>query len=216
VQKLNEVEITCRIALGDLEGALLIARSTPADDVSSQTRARIDLCLGRADRALTRLNFSATAPVASEIRRLVLLACAEMQQGRVTRASDSMRRAIEAGRPAGYLRPFLEEATRVLPLLRRIQADARADQYVTQLVHSAEALCPGAPSEGLTSTVEPLTDREREVLSYLPSHFKTNQIAAMMFLAPNTVKSHMKALYRKIGVNSRAEAVTLARAHGLL
>jgi LuxR family maltose regulon positive regulatory protein len=214
--KLNEVEIVCRMALGDLEGALLIARSTPADDLSAQTLARIDLGSGRADRAVGRLHVSFTAEVASEIRRLVLLAGADMQQGQVTRASESLRRAIDAGRPEGYLRPFLEEAPRTLPLMRRMLAEARADPYLALLVHRAGSLCLDPPARESTSILEPLTDREREVLGYLPSHLKANQIAAMMYLAPNTVKSHMKALYRKIGVSSRAGAVTMARVYGLI
>jgi LuxR family maltose regulon positive regulatory protein len=216
LMKLNEVEILCRIALGDLEGAVLIARSTPAGNLSVQTLSRIDLCSGRADRAIGRLDGSVTAGVGSEIRRLVLLSCAEMQRGRVTRASESLRRAIEAGRPEGYVRPFLEEAPRTLPLMRRVLGEARADPYLTQLVYKAGALCPGMPANESSPILEPLTDREREVLGYLPSHLKTNQIAARMYVAPSTVKSYMKALYRKIGVGSRAEAVTLARVYGLL
>jgi LuxR family maltose regulon positive regulatory protein len=64
--------------------------------------------------------------------------------------------------------------------------------------------------------LEPLTDREREVLRYLPSHLNQQQIASALYVSLNTVKSHVKAIYRKTGAASRDDAVTIARSHGLL
>jgi ATP/maltotriose-dependent transcriptional regulator MalT len=64
--------------------------------------------------------------------------------------------------------------------------------------------------------LEPLTEREKQVLGYLPTHLSQRQIAVAMYLSLHTVKSHTKAIYRKIDANSRAEAVTIARTHGLL
>jgi LuxR family maltose regulon positive regulatory protein len=64
--------------------------------------------------------------------------------------------------------------------------------------------------------IEPLTDRERQVLGYLPSHLSTRQIAAAIYVSPNTVKTHMKAIYRKMGAASRSEAVAIAVGRGLL
>jgi DNA-binding CsgD family transcriptional regulator len=67
-----------------------------------------------------------------------------------------------------------------------------------------------------TTVIEPLTNREREVLGFLPSHFSTRQIATAIYLSPNTVKTHMKAIYRKMGAASRSEAVAIAVGRGLL
>jgi DNA-binding CsgD family transcriptional regulator len=64
--------------------------------------------------------------------------------------------------------------------------------------------------------IEPLTDRERQVLGYLPSHLSTRQIATAIYVSPNTVKTHMKAIYRKMGAASRTEAVAIALGRGLL
>jgi LuxR family maltose regulon positive regulatory protein len=64
--------------------------------------------------------------------------------------------------------------------------------------------------------LESLTDREREVLGYLSSHLGMRQIASDMYVSANTVKTHVKAIYRKFGVMSRSEAVAIARTHGLL
>jgi LuxR family transcriptional regulator, maltose regulon positive regulatory protein len=131
------------------------------------------------------------------------------------RADDSLGQAVEMGRPEGYIRPFVEEAAQVLPLLR-VMAASRPDPYLTQLIVHAERVVPPAASNGGGAVLEPLTARERQVLGYLSSHLSGPEIAARIYVSPNTVKSHMKAIYRKIGAGSRAEAVATAVSLGLL
>jgi LuxR family transcriptional regulator, maltose regulon positive regulatory protein len=63
---------------------------------------------------------------------------------------------------------------------------------------------------------EPLTESETRVLRYLPTHMSTPEIAAELFLSANTVKTHLRHLYQKLGAHSRREAVQHARATGLL
>ncbi len=215
LQKLNQVEIGCRTNTGDLDGALLIARACPPGDIASVTLARLDLRSGRPERVLGRLSPSASAGIAAEIRRLVLVACAEEQQGQVGRARETLGLAVATARPEHYVRPFLDEAPQTLPLLRGIAA-ARPDGYLTQLISEAEQLVPSAAVKGSTTMIEPLTERERQILDYLPSHLSRDQIAGLLCVSSNTVKTHIQAVYRKIGATSRAEAVTLAHAHGLL
>jgi LuxR family maltose regulon positive regulatory protein len=215
LQKLNYVEILCRIALGDLEGTLLVARSMAPPDIARETLARIDLFSGRPDRALSRLAAGPLPKIGAEIRRLILLACAEMQRGRTQLAEDAIRRALDTGRPDGYVRPFLEEAPQIISLLRGI-VSSRPDLYVTHLVCQVEELVPDTPAETPGQVLEPLTDRERELLGYLPSHLHLREIASNMYVSLNTVKTHLKNIYRKLGAVSRSEAVAIARAHGLL
>jgi LuxR family maltose regulon positive regulatory protein len=62
----------------------------------------------------------------------------------------------------------------------------------------------------------PLTERELAVLRLLPTRLSMREIGRELYVSPNTVKSHVQAIYRKLQVNSRAEAVTQARQHGLL
>ncbi len=133
LEKLNQVEIGCRISRGDFDGAVLMARTCPPGDISNLTLARLDLRSGRPGRVLGRLGASASAGIAAEIRRLVLVACAEEQQGQAGRARETLRLAVETARPEHYVRPFLEEAPQTLPLLRAI-ASARPDGYLTHLV----------------------------------------------------------------------------------
>ena len=63
---------------------------------------------------------------------------------------------------------------------------------------------------------EPLTESETRVLRYLPTNLSVPEIAGEIFLSANTVKTHMRHLYGKLGVNSRREAVERARSLGLL
>ena len=64
--------------------------------------------------------------------------------------------------------------------------------------------------------VEELTDRELAVLRYLPSQLSQREIATELYVSLNTVKTHCKAIYRKLAVDGRKSAVHAARQHGLL
>ncbi len=59
--------------------------------------------------------------------------------------------------------------------------------------------------------IEPLTERERDVLRFLPSRLTVREIADELYVSVNTLKFHLRVIYRKLGVNSRAEAAEVAR-----
>jgi DNA-binding CsgD family transcriptional regulator len=212
---LDQIEIDCRLALGDLEGARRMAGSTPPPDIPTETSVRIDLRSGRPDRALSRLTAPPSPNLAAQVRRLVLLACAQRQQGLGPRADDTMRRAVEAARPEHYVRPFLDEVVQTLPLLYSVGSSA-SDPYLSRLLDHGERCVPDRRPQPAAIVLEPLTGREIEVLRYLPSHLNLRQIAIVMCLSANTVKTHVKAVYRKTGATSRDDAVNIARSHGLL
>lgn len=67
-----------------------------------------------------------------------------------------------------------------------------------------------------TSLPEPLTERETEVLALLRGSLLTREIAAELGLSPNTIKTHIRAIYRKLGVSSRAAAITRGQDTGIL
>lgn len=62
-----------------------------------------------------------------------------------------------------------------------------------------------------SALIDPLSERELMVLRYLASRLDSSEIAASLYISVNTVRSHVKAIYRKLGVNSRPEAVARAR-----
>jgi LuxR family maltose regulon positive regulatory protein len=74
---------------------------------------------------------------------------------------------------------------------------------------SAQPQCRSEPHRA--DLVEPLTDRERDVLRFLPGRLTVREIADELYVSVNTVKFHLRVIYRKLGVNSRAEAAEVAR-----
>jgi LuxR family maltose regulon positive regulatory protein len=214
-RKLNQADIEARLALGDLDGALELARTTPTTELPCAAAARLDLCAGRPDRALSRLDLSSVAGLAGEIRELVLRACANRLEGRWQGAEHTMRRAVELARTDHYVRPFLETPSLTASLLRGL-SDSDRDPYLSQLVGQADQLTVPASLPSSSAMLEPLTERERQVLQQLSSHHTLRQIGVAMFVSTNTIKTHVKAIYRKTGAACRDDAVTIARSHGLL
>jgi LuxR family transcriptional regulator, maltose regulon positive regulatory protein len=216
VRRLDHVEIRCRLALGDLDGAVRLLQSSAPGGWSIGARARLDLAAGRPDRAARRLGShdSARLRPGAEIERLLLFARAHLQLGDQRRADVGVRGAVEEGRPSRFIRLFVDEGPE---LLGTLQAAARRspDPYLAEVLsHIIGARI--RPQAGSAEVLEPFTDREREVLGYLPSHLAQHEIATAMYISLNTVKTHTKAVYRKLGAGSRSQAVDLARAHGLI
>ena len=73
------------------------------------------------------------------------------------------------------------------------------------------ASAAGAPRLASLGLVETLTDREREVLRLLPSRLTLSEIADELFISMNTLKFHLKVIYRKLGCSSRAEAAAISQ-----
>ena len=99
--------------------------------------------------------------------------------------------------------------------------DASASALVRGLVAELAGL-PGEVNRSGPASAEPpwpgesLTESEIRVLRYLPTHMGAPQIAAELYVSANTVKTHLRHLYQKLGAHSRQEAVQRARASGLL
>ena len=103
---------------------------------------------------------------------------------------------------------LVDEARRIL----RHCADP-GPLVTTWLAEEQRAEAARARHEGL---FEPLTDRELAVLRMLPAPGSLRELAAGLFVTPNTLKSHLRAIYRKLGAASREEAVIRAREGGLI
>jgi LuxR family maltose regulon positive regulatory protein len=214
-ERLDRVEIRCRLALGDLDGAAHLLESLSPTTRDVETVARLDLAAGRPDRAAERLIAARPKPrLRIDIERLLLLSRACLQLGDESRCDVAQQRAVDQGRPDRFVRVFVDEGAELAGPLTRISAGS-SDPYVTELLAHTDRRPPrsgGAPAPVL----EPFTERERELLGYLPSHLSQHEIAGVMYISLNTVKTHTKAVYRKLGATSRSEAVDAARAHGLL
>jgi LuxR family maltose regulon positive regulatory protein len=112
-----------------------------------------------------------------------------------------------------FRRIFLDSGLRVRPVLLAYIKDGRPFGHAAwQVLHRL----PGEEAEVRGAIVETLTERELTVLRYLPTMMSNREIAAEMYFSVNTVKTHLKSIYRKLGVSRRRDAVTRARALSLL
>ena len=86
---------------------------------------------------------------------------------------------------------------RYCSLLRGIYASG-GDPYPAHLLRQAERAAPSAHASGQSTMLEPLTERERQVLGFLSSHLSCRQIAARLYISPNTAKSHAEIALQEI------------------
>jgi len=147
-------------------------------------------------------------------------------QGRTSDALAILERAIVLARPASFIRTFADvpALARLLQMLRkrtkaRREGDSNLDTYLQRILI---AMYPGDAQAVSTEALlrreglEPLTERELQVLHLLDNGLTNKEIAHAMVVTPGTVKVHTNNLYRKLTVDNRRAAVSLAKALGLL
>ena len=129
-------------------------------------------------------------------------------------ALAALSAAVDAAQAGGIKRPFILIGGRLPELLRRYrQLGGRHQAFAEELI---AASAPTATTEPDDHIVEHLTDRELIVLQYLPTMLKAGEIADELYVSVNTVKAHLRSVYRKLGVATRRDAVDRAKAAGLL
>jgi LuxR family maltose regulon positive regulatory protein len=120
-------------------------------------------------------------------------------------ALAALAKACELASPESLRLPFALHAARVQDVLERYAPELGAQQgFALDVLDSFR-------SDEVGTSVEALTERERAVLRYLPMLMSNAEIAAEMFVSINTVKTHLKAVYRKLGVERRRDAVVRAK-----
>ena len=119
--------------------------------------------------------------------------------------------------PHRYLATLIGGGSEIIDLLRSMPAAPPIRDYVDTLVRAADTTAPAAARPEVTAPGgSMLTSREIDVLRLLSSRLTSREIATALFISMNTLKSHLKSIYLKLGVNSRTEAVSAASARGLL
>jgi LuxR family transcriptional regulator, maltose regulon positive regulatory protein len=188
--------------------------------------ARLYLALGQPQDALKIVNplLANTMKVGNGRRRmeyLVLKSLALQQMHHPGQALEVIGDALRLGEADGYLRVFLDEGKPMAQLLYKAVERQVCPHYAGKVLSSfpIDPLTSGAPTlpvvpqEGL---VEPLSDREKEVLALIVKGFSNREIAGQLFISLSTVKGHIAHIFGKLGVSSRTQAVARAREFGLI
>ena len=133
--------------------------------------------------------------------------------GDLARGRRSLRAALRLAEPERLRLPFALERSWIEPVLRHDPGLADAHRWLFGSArHDRQFAAPlNVPSQAAVLVVEPLTEREREVLRLASGMLSSAEIASEMFISVNTVKTHLKSIFRKLGVTHRGEAVRRAR-----
>jgi LuxR family maltose regulon positive regulatory protein len=130
-------------------------------------------------------------------------------------ALHRLEKALAAAAPSSLRRPFLTEVTDLRPLLeQRLERGTVVPGFAVDILQRLSGNAVSAAES--RALVDPLTMRERTILRYLASTLSNAEIAAHLYVSVNTVKTHERAVYRKLEVTNRREAVSRARELDLL
>ncbi|HQI86178.1 MAG TPA: response regulator transcription factor, partial [Anaerolineae bacterium] len=127
---------------------------------------------------------------------------------------ERLTRAVKLAAPQDYVRAFLDEDARVLALLPEVRRTGAA--FVEQVLAAGGTVTDRPQQKGEQALVEPLSEREVEVLRMLTLGASNKEIASKLFIATGTVKQHLKSIYGKLDVHNRTEATHRAGELGLL
>jgi LuxR family maltose regulon positive regulatory protein len=150
-----------------------------------------------------------------EVQAFLLRAIACGALGDAGAARRALERALDLAEPECLLFPFLYDPAPALLERHRRFGTAHAG-LIAEILNVLAGRKPGAQPSAPQRLREPLSSAEARVLHYLPTKLSAPEIADQMYLSVNTVKTHMRHLYDKLGAHRRHEAVEQARALGLL
>jgi LuxR family maltose regulon positive regulatory protein len=138
------------------------------------------------------------------------------QLGDAPRATATLERVLRMSEPDGFRRVFVRGGQSVRDLLaKQLESGTAYWSLIRDLVEEPPT-APGEQERGAGRPDEPLTEREVTVLRFLQSVLSNEEIASKMFVSVNTVKTHVRNIYRKLDVGRRREAVRRARELHLL
>jgi len=202
-------------------------------EFSRITLARIRLAQSRFAEAIALLeqfreDAEAAERMGSTIEILALEALAFAAQGDHPRALSSLERALTIAEPEGYVRIFVDEGEPMRLLLRDCQSrikkqvnngvDSQSLRLLTYIDRLMAAFSQPASAEKPrpVTMLEPLSERELDILRLIATGRTNKEIADILVIAVSTVKSHINNLYGKLGTQRRTQAISIARDLGLL
>jgi len=230
-----------RLALlqGDVESAADWLRASPdqgpatlAHEIEDLrvTRARVLVAAGGDSDSARTVSLLAELEGACEARHdiprlvevLALQALALKQAGETAKSIASLQRAVNLAEPGGLIRTFVDLGREPAHLLASLVHPSASGDYASQILAAFATTSQGLPGpagarESLTDDmIEPLTNRELDVLELLAGRLSNKEAATKLHISWQTVTKHTVNVYQKLGVSGRREAVARARALGIL
>ena len=200
---------------------LTLVRLVLAEQRAAEGRpgtAALDRALELLDRLgeAARVAGRAGSLVEIHLLRALTLDAAGRRSAALAALVDALTATAE---PEGCTRLFLDEGAAVTELLRAVQGDRAVAPHARHLLLAATGHGgdpTAVPRPGIRPLPEPLSQRELQVLRLLDGELSGPDIARALFISPNTLRTHTKHVFTKLGVTSRREAVARARQRGLL
>ena len=196
------------------------SRVGPAADLAQThdlpiSQARVHLARGDASAALAvlepwRQHIEGKAWVDQRLEVMILQALALQAHGDADQAVQLLLEALAVAEPGGYIRSFADEGRPMADLLSAAAAHPRMADYIARVIVGFQ---PSGPPP--SPMIEPLTQRELEVLRLITQGFSNQEIGDRLYLALDTVKGHNRKIFGKLQVQRRTEAVARARELGL-
>jgi LuxR family maltose regulon positive regulatory protein len=146
----------------------------------------------------------------------VLRAMAEAESGQDARAQAALADALALGEPEGFVRSFLDEGDRILPLIRQAaQTPGKSQPYAIALLQAAgEAIAK--PEHAPRPEPGVLSPRERDVMRLVANGLSNRDVGDALFISEETVKTHMRRIFEKLEVSSRTQAINRSQQLGLI
>jgi LuxR family maltose regulon positive regulatory protein len=196
---------------------VLVARESEADLGEATEKLREHMQFNQATH---------NTPQMIEILLLQTMAC--QKQGQTDEALAALKHAVTLARPGGYIRPFVNLGKQMAELLTRLLQHGKAVDYIKRILAAFDAYEsvddrdePFSQSKQQQrihnqALENPLTNRELEILGFLGQGLQNKEIAARLFISPETVKKHASSIYSKLDSNNRQQAVAKAYRLGVI
>ncbi len=167
-----------------------------------------------ADDSVTDLLRHVDLPLDVRVDALLLRAAHAIERGDIAAAKAVANRALRTAAPERLRRPILEAPPRLRGFLRHHEELAARHTWLDEAEPTRSLPPQGAPvmqEAARSALIEPLTEKEHEVLVHLAELLATDEIARQMYVSVNTVRTHVRAILRKLAASRRNEAIRRAR-----
>jgi LuxR family maltose regulon positive regulatory protein len=223
---IEEADLTIVHGRPALAVKMVQALSDPGSPDAVLVLARARMATGEAFESPASTLRSASASLPTRVGDWLFEATRQLDAGDELRASQALERSLRLAAPERLRRPFREASPQVRRLLREDPRLAAVRNWLGSLtrdnVHSVRPHRPSTasgqrPSKRAPSPlIEPITEKELEVLGHLAELLTTDEVAGAMFVSVNTVRTHVRNILRKLDASRRNQAIRRARELGII